>query len=37
MSSLIHHCVKNASSLWAYLVNALDNIHEVHLRLIYRN
>jgi len=27
----------NASSLWAYLVSALDNIHEVHFRLIYRN
>jgi len=25
----------NASFLWAYLVDALDNIHEVHLRLIY--
>jgi len=24
----------NASSLWEYLVNALDNIHEVHLWLI---
>jgi len=24
----------NASSLWAYLVVALDNIHEVHLQLI---
>jgi len=27
----------NASTLWAYLVDALDNIHEVHLWLIYRN
>jgi len=26
----------NASSLWAYLVDTLDNIHEVHLRLIYK-
>jgi len=27
----------NASSLRAYLVNELDNIHELHLRLICRN
>ena len=27
----------NVSSLWAYLVDALNNIHEVHLQLIYRN
>jgi len=27
----------NALCLSAYLVDALDNTHEVHLRLIYRN
>jgi len=26
----------NTSSLWAYRVKALDNIHEVNLRLIYQ-